>query len=480
MALMPSDGRARPGAGRPALAVAAALAACCLLALFAGRAGAVPSAVVHYGPSLPQSLDQYAAPGNVIVVTAEQRNRNPARIRAWRAKGAIVMAYVNLVDYSPSSDSILQSLYGGGFPSAWFHPCGCSNYGGRPLLDLRASSAVATYNGFTGTWGQYAAQWIRNQVIKDGSLFNGVFLDVWGSRMWNVSQISSGPGSDWEAGVARWGQAIRDQVGPNIFLVGNNTQTRTTAAPLNGRMWESFDGSSPGYNHLTGQGEGLGLVYTFAWPDWHKPQLDILWRNEASPSSSTRDMLVSSANRVTKTGTDIAVGASDHNGGFPAPFGGGGGQAPPGSSVPAAPGPSAAAAPARAGRAGSGRARARRPDRLTLTARQLRINQRIGQAAIRRLAVVEARMTGRPVPRSGARRTRDRVRLDARQLRINQRIYQAGVRRATKLESHPDPVPAGPRSRSGRVRLSVRQLLINQRIAQAAVRRANALLDRVS
>lgn len=329
--------------------LAAAAVVACAVATWTASAGAVPSAVVHYGPDLPASLDQYAAPGNVIVVTAEQRNRNPGRIRAWRAKGAIVLAYVDLIDYHRPYDPIQDNLFGGAFPSAWFHPCGCSEWGGQPMLDLRASSRVATYNGFTGTWGQYAARWIRNEVIKDGSLFDGVFLDVWGARIWNAPQAQTGPGSDWEAGIAKWGQEIRNQVGPNIFLVANNHQTQATAAPLNGRMWESFDGTSGGYNNLTGQGEAPGLVYTFNWPQWVRPQLDILWRNEANPSQSTKAMLVSSAQRVTKTGSDIAVGASDHQGGFPAPFGGGGGVFPPPSTVPGAPGTGAAtvaAAPA--------------------------------------------------------------------------------------------------------------------------------------
>ena len=266
----------------------------------------------------------------MIIVTAEQRNRNPARLRAWRAKGAIVMAYVNLIDYIKPLDPIQNTLYGGNFPSAWFYPGNYSNWPGTRLLDLRASSAVATYNGFTGTWGQYAARWIRNEVIKDGTLFNGVFLDVWGARLWSVPSVPSGPGSDWEAGIAKWGQEIRNQVGPTVFLVGNNHQTHKTAQPLNGKMWESFDSTGSGYNQLTGRGESEGLIYTFEYPEWDRPQLDILWRNEANPSQSTKDMLVSAAKRVTKTGSDIVVGSSDHQGGFPAPFGGGGGTAPPG------------------------------------------------------------------------------------------------------------------------------------------------------
>jgi hypothetical protein len=63
--------------------------------------------------------------------------------------------------------------------------------------------------------------------------------------------------------------------------------------------------------------------------------------------------------------------------------------------------------------------------------------------------------------------------VSAAQLRINQRIAQAAVRRANALAGRPSP----PRTSSpGRVTLSPGQLLINQRISQAAVRRANALL----
>ena len=282
-------------------------------------------------------------------MTAEQRNRNPARLRAWRAKGAIVMAYVNLIDYIKPLDPIQNTLYGGNFPSAWFYPGNLSNWPGTRLLDLRASSAVATYNGFTGTWGQYAARWIRNEVIKDGTLFNGVFLDVWGARLWGVPSVPSGPGSDWEAGIAKWGQEIRNAVGPTVYIVGNNHQTHKTAQPLNGKMWESFDSTGSGYNQLTGRGESEGLIYTFEYPEWDRPQLDILWRNEANPSQSTKDMLVSAAKRVTKTGSDIVVGSSDHQGGFPAPFGGGGGTAPGPVVLPGAPGSPTTPGPRRRG-----------------------------------------------------------------------------------------------------------------------------------
>ncbi|MGE0028427.1 MAG: lysyl oxidase family protein [Thermoleophilia bacterium] len=138
---------------------------------------------------------------------------------------------------------------------------------------------------------------------------------------------------------------------------------------------------------------------------------------------------------------------------------------------------SPAAGGARGGGGGGGSA----PARFTLSAGQLLINQRIGQAAIRRLAAVEARLDGRPAPRfPGSGKGAGRVELSAGQLLINQRIYQAAIRRAASLEARLDGrrAPASGRGRGGTVTLSVRQLKVNQRIAQAAVRRANALQTR--
>jgi hypothetical protein len=192
---------------------------------------------------------------------------------------------------------------------------------------------------------------------------------------------------------------------------------------------------------------------------------------------------------------------------------------------------------------------------VSLTPGQLRTNQRIGQAAIRRLNAVEAWLAAgiqardlcggaigsallapgiasaespadlaaptppdpRPVVVRRARDERGRVTLSAAQLRINQRIYGAAIRRAKALEArlegkltggdlaagavgrnalHPrllitsapaaasEPAPSRtgstpPAAGGGKLALTAAQLRINQRIAQAAVRRANALVARL-
>ncbi|MEQ9337118.1 MAG: PKD domain-containing protein [Miltoncostaeaceae bacterium] len=115
--------------------------------------------------------------------------------------------------------------------------------------------------------------------------------------------------------------------------------------------------------------------------------------------------------------------------------------------------------------------------RVTLTASQLRINQRISQAAVRRVAALQARTDGLPVPEDPPRGEPGRVTLTVAQLRINQRISQAALRRVNALSNRVQglPAPAPAEGAPGRLTLSAAQLLTNQRIAQAAVRRVNAL-----
>ena len=203
------------------------------------------------------------------------------------------------------------------------------------------------------------------------------------------------------------------------------------------------------------------------------------------------------------------------------------------------------------------RRRAARRGPVKVTPRQLLINQRISQAAVRRLNAVrawlDAGLTGgdicggsigaadlmpaivteevangnelpvaspRPVtPAQPPRRGRaPRLRLSPRQLLINQRVSQAAVRRANALEARlqqgltggdirPGAIGQGHlqsnlgiraagasarpaasrtilakpgRGRPGRVRVEASQLRINQRISQAAVRRANALIHQLA
>lgn len=118
-----------------------------------------------------------------------------------------------------------------------------------------------------------------------------------------------------------------------------------------------------------------------------------------------------------------------------------------------------------------------------LSAAQLRINQRISQAAVRRVNALAARLDGRSLPASTPREGAGRIVLSVSQLRINQRISQAAVRRVNALEARFEGTGVLPPAGSGdhgRITLSTSQLVINQRISQAAVRRVSALEARIA
>jgi hypothetical protein len=121
-------------------------------------------------------------------------------------------------------------------------------------------------------------------------------------------------------------------------------------------------------------------------------------------------------------------------------------------------------------------------DRIPVTLAQLKIDQRIAQAALRRVRALEAIVLGRPAPprrpRPGAR---THLTLTAGQLRINQRVARTALRRVHVLEARLDgrPPPRADHLRGARVTLSARQLLINQRISQAVLRRVEELAARV-
>ncbi len=194
---------------------------------------------------------------------------------------------------------------------------------------------------------------------------------------------------------------------------------------------------------------------------------------------------------------------------------------------------------------------------IVLSRRQLLINQRIAQAALRRANAIEAWLDGgveardlcggaigmaqlgagvtageapsaqplttadpRPLrPAASARGRAGAVALSGRQLLINQRISQAAMRRLNGLARRLDgaltggdlvvgavgpgklagdirivaadpatprpaasrtPMTAPPATRSARLRVTARQLAINQRIAQEAVRRSDALSDQIA
>jgi Tol biopolymer transport system component len=112
----------------------------------------------------------------------------------------------------------------------------------------------------------------------------------------------------------------------------------------------------------------------------------------------------------------------------------------------------------------------------TLSVQQLRINQRISQAAIRRLNAVEARL-------EGGLRTRDLCGYSVGPTELGAGIASAPAAASLASAAPADPAKiVDPGRRPGPrdpITLSARQLLINQRIDQAAIRRADGIGNRL-
>jgi hypothetical protein len=117
----------------------------------------------------------------------------------------------------------------------------------------------------------------------------------------------------------------------------------------------------------------------------------------------------------------------------------------------------------------------RRAGAVALTSRQLVVNQRIAQAAIRRVAALEARLAGRPAPAAPARARLVRVAPSLAQVRVNDRIARAALRRVRALAARIPGAEAPPAAPARRVGLSAAQLRATQRIAQDALRGIAAL-----
>jgi hypothetical protein len=111
------------------------------------------------------------------------------------------------------------------------------------------------------------------------------------------------------------------------------------------------------------------------------------------------------------------------------------------------------------------------PMRVTLSRQQLLINQRISQAAVRRVNAIRERLNGDVTAgdvRAGALTA---AKLDTSGRFAFNRALPAGGEVSTAFR--PLQLRNPGRGDPGRVTVSRRQLLINQRISQAAVRRIN-------
>ena len=115
------------------------------------------------------------------------------------------------------------------------------------------------------------------------------------------------------------------------------------------------------------------------------------------------------------------------------------------------------------------------PATFTLSVQQLRINQRISQAAIRRLNAVQARL-------DGGLQARDLCGYSVGPTQLGPGITSAPAAASLAPASPADPAAIVDPGRSGPgdpLTLSAAQLLINQRIDQAAIRRATGITNRL-
>ncbi len=111
----------------------------------------------------------------------------------------------------------------------------------------------------------------------------------------------------------------------------------------------------------------------------------------------------------------------------------------------------------------------------TLSVQQLRINQRISQAAIRRLNAVEARL-------NGGLQARDLCGYSVGPAQLGPGITSAPAAASLAPVAPADPAAIVDPGRTGQgdpITLSAEQLLINQRIDQAAIRRATGITNRL-
>jgi hypothetical protein len=252
----------------------AAVVACCAVIL----AGASISTAAAAEPAFPRTLGLYLDHGglpsasalaryDVIVVDNEWANRDPGTLRAAKALNPDlkILAYVNLVDRplslgSQSGWANRWSLWGyvssgtlGTFPEAWIAKTASggvvSEWAGTWMTNLSDTAPVVNGQRFY----QYAANWTVDHVWASG-VFDGIFLDVWGDRIWNPAAQSwdvdrngsndsgaalYGPDSPWERGITAAEQIMRSRMGPGAIIVANNTRT-FRGNRIDGRTWESF------------------------------------------------------------------------------------------------------------------------------------------------------------------------------------------------------------------------------------------------
>lgn len=203
---------------------------------------------------------------DLVVVDSEWAHRAPRRyFNQLRAAdpGVCILAYVNLVDHpdqlgTPKYWAHRYSLWRfqdsktSTFPQQWL----ATTSGGKQVSEF-ANSSMANLTDHAPridgqTYAEYAAKWVDETVWSTG-LWDGVFLDVWGDRIYTAdvdAWDSDGDGVDepadaiygarspWARG-ARLAERIMRARMPGAILVANGDRTLRDSN-LDGLVWESF------------------------------------------------------------------------------------------------------------------------------------------------------------------------------------------------------------------------------------------------
>lgn len=238
-----------------------------------GRAGNCTGPGADYPRTATYYLDPYRLPGvaklaryDVVVLDSEWAHRVPRRFfRRLRAvdPGVCLFAYVNLVDrpdqlgsrgYWADRYSLWQFVDSttSRFPRRWR----ATTAEGEPVSEYRRTTMAnltAHAPSVRGEiYAEYAARWVANTVWSTG-LWDGIYLDVWGDRIytadvdaWDSDRDGGdepaaeiyGAGNPWALGLFRAERIMRHQM-PKAVIVVNGDRTLRDER-LDGRVWESF------------------------------------------------------------------------------------------------------------------------------------------------------------------------------------------------------------------------------------------------
>ncbi|MGH3942326.1 MAG: putative glycoside hydrolase [Pseudonocardiaceae bacterium] len=218
--------------------------------------------LAHEDLPSPQALARY----DVVILDSEWDNRLPGdfftTLRTLNPD-VMLLAYVNVVDRSPrlGSPDRWADRYAlwqftnptqSRFPEQWLARSSDGTLVGE-WADTTMTNLTDQAPRVNGqTFAEYAADWVVEQVWSSGS-WDGIFLDVWGDRIYGASldhwdidgdgtdepdSAIYGLGRPWERGIDAAERALRHRM-PEAILVANSDRTLRDGQ-LDGRVWENF------------------------------------------------------------------------------------------------------------------------------------------------------------------------------------------------------------------------------------------------